>query len=80
MELTDFSWALKWLKKGAKVQLSRWPDGSYVSIRMPDKNSKMTIPYFYMHVGTITVPWIPSYMELMADDWSIVDDINDEDG
>lgn len=78
MEQTDFSWALKWLKTGAKVQLSRWPDGAYVVLQMPDKHSKMTQPYFYMHVGEITVPWVPTALELMADDWALIDDANED--
>lgn len=42
----------------------------YISLQIPDENSKMTRPYLYLKTaqGTI-VPWCPSQTDLLMDDW-----------
>lgn len=44
--------------------------GMYISLQIPDENSKMTRPYLYLKTaqGTI-VPWCPSQTDLLMDDW-----------
>jgi hypothetical protein len=45
----DFSNALEFLKQGKRVYRKGWNgQGMYISLQVPDENSKMTRPYVYM--------------------------------
>lgn len=67
----SFSDALEHLKFGNRVARAGWAKkGVWVEIQMPDENSKMTRSYIYMNlVGGDLVPWIPSQLDVMAEDW-----------
>jgi len=67
----NFSWALAELKKGARLARSGWNGkGQWVQIQVSDVNSRMTLPYFYLHTAQgDLVPWLPSQTDLMAIDW-----------
>ena len=44
--------------------------GQFICLQVPDENSKMTLPYFY--ISTIDgkfVPWIASQTDMLAEDW-----------
>lgn len=74
----NFGQALQVLKEGiypdAKVRRSGWNGkGMYISLQVPDLNSKMRLPYVYL--STVTghfVPWNPNNIDMLADDWEIV--------
>jgi hypothetical protein len=76
----DFSWALKQLRRQIKVQRSGWNGkGMYVGLHNP--SGRMTIPYFFIcTVDGELVPWLPSQTDLLATDWSLyVEEDEDED-
>jgi hypothetical protein len=77
----NFSDALDYLKKGFRVENMVWNGkGMYLEIQVLDKNSKMGLPYIYIvmpkdhptYPGAM-VPWTPSQMDLMSNDWEVCD-------
>ena len=47
----------------------------YIQLQVPDKHSKMTLPYIYMKtVQGDLVPWIASQTDMLADDWIEVEE------
>ena len=85
--LTDamnFGLAIEAMKKGKRVARKGWNGkGIYLELQVPDKHSKMTLPYIYIATnGLITdnphapkgcVPWLASQTDMLADDWYIVE-------
>lgn len=70
-----FSSALVWLKDGNKAAREGWNGkGQFVQAQFPDENSKMQMPYLYLHnaQGQL-VPWLPSQGDLFGEDWIILD-------
>lgn len=74
METFGFDTAIKHLKNGHKVCRQGWNGkGMFINLQVPDKHSKMTLPYIYM--STVTgdlVPWLASQTDILATDWAIV--------
>lgn len=81
----NFGDALKWLKAGDRLYRDGWNGiGIFIQIQMPDQNSKMTAPYIYIDTTglntsnqdapKVTVPWLPSQTDILAEDWSIYSD------
>lgn len=66
-------WAVEQLQKGFRVSRAGWNGPSqYLELQVPDENSKMTLPYVYIHtVQGDLVPWICSQTDLLATDWVI---------
>jgi len=76
----NFGEALEQLKAGHKVQRVGWNGaGMHLAIQFCDEHSKMTHSYFIIITipeckeGTRLLPWQPSQVDLLADDWNIVD-------
>ena len=69
----DFSEALTALKEGKRIHGIEWPDGTYVARQVPDENSKMTIPYLYIHYADANMPWSPIYTDMFTDAWAVLD-------
>lgn len=70
----NFSDALTELKNGRKVTRAGWNgQGMFIKLQKPDENSKMLRPYLYMSpVDSELVPWVASQSDILADDWQIV--------
>ena len=68
----DFSDALVCLKAGKIIRREGWNGkGMWLSVQTPDENSKMTLPYIYMHTAQgALVPWLASQTDILASDWS----------
>lgn len=72
-----FEEVLPLLRKGARAHRQGWNGkGLSVELQLPDANSKMTLPYFFLTyppkaVGAppVRVPWVPSITDIFADDW-----------
>jgi hypothetical protein len=63
----DFSAALLVLKADGIVFRQGWDRHAWVMLhRSPAPNS---VAYLYMSTGQIVVPWTPSQIDLMAEDW-----------
>lgn len=69
----SFSWALGCLKGGISVTRGAWSGtGQSLLLQKPNSSSKMTIPYFCIRLFSGGfVPWVPSHLDLMAEDWEI---------
>ena len=73
----NFSSALEYLKTGRKAARSSWGiKGGFIALQLPDEKSKMTDPYIYMDTNESKpntpksrFPWLPSQLDLLADDW-----------
>ena len=55
----DFGEALRALKSGKRVSREGWNGrGMWLELQLPDRHSKMTLPYIYMStVDANLVPW-----------------------
>ena len=69
--LYPFEEALKTMKEGAKIRFISWESDVYISLQAHDVNSKMTDPYIYVTSRYGQVPWIPTQIEIMSDQWEI---------
>lgn len=65
--------AIEELKQGKRVSRAGWNGkGMYLSLQIPDKNSKMTLPYVYMYTADRhLVPWLCSQTDLLSSDWVV---------
>ena len=81
----SFGEAIKYLKRGYRVARKGWNGkGIYLEMQVPDKHSKMTLPYIYIVTsGLVTdnpdapkgvVPWAPSQTDMLANDWIFAGD------
>lgn len=63
--------AVETLKNGGRVARVGWNGpAQYLVLQSPDEQSKMTLPYVYIHtVQGDLVPWLCSQTDLLADDW-----------
>ena len=68
-----FEDALKAMRCGKKVRLSGWGVDVFISRQEPDENSKMTAPYLYVTSRFGKVPWIPTMIELLEEEWTIIE-------
>lgn len=68
-EIFSFGVALGVMKDGGKVRLGKWSEDVFISIQSPDENSKMTAPYMYVTSRFGMVPWIPTMIEMLSDEW-----------
>lgn len=67
----DFGLALDSLKNGNKLSRTGWNGkGMWIHMQRPGENSKMTLPYIYMHTADKHfIPWLASQTDILADDW-----------
>lgn len=75
-----FGDALYYLKQGKSVARSGWNGrGMWLTLQVPDSNSKMTLPYIYLNYPTDSVntpgarvPWLASQTDALAEDWMVL--------
>ena len=67
-----FEDAVKAMRDGKCARLASWADDVFISIQEPDRNSKMTARYFYVTSRYGMVPWIPTMIEMLTEEWVIV--------
>lgn len=72
MSTINFEDAFKKLKKGEKIRLTKWKSDVYISLQVPDANSKMTAPYMYVTSRYGKAPWMPTQIEIMSDQWEVL--------
>ena len=82
----NFSEILFQIKDGKKCARAGWHGKDmYLRLQVPDKHSKMTLPYIYMVIpcqncaeagekasGNNLVPWLASQTDILAEDWIII--------
>ena len=73
--LMDIGQAVRRLLSGDRIARAGWNGrGQYLELQTPDEDSKMTLPYVYIHtVQGDLVPWLCSQTDLLANDWESVD-------
>lgn len=73
--LVNFGKALEALISGQRVTRKNWNgQGQYLELQVPDENSKMKRPYIYIvPVDGDAVPWVASQTDMLADDWSVIE-------
>jgi hypothetical protein len=66
-------WAVKQLHNGYRLRRAGWNGKNmYLELQVPDKHSKMTLPYVYMFTAQgDLVPWLCSQTDLLATDWEV---------
>jgi len=59
---------------GNKVRRAGWNGpNQWLGLQVPDKNSKMTLPYIYIYtVQGDLVPWLASQTDILATDWEAI--------
>lgn len=67
-----FGDALDMLKKGYRMARQGWNGKNmWLALQVPDKNSKMSLPYIYMFTADGNkVPWLASQTDMLAEDWT----------
>lgn len=58
----NFGDALKALKDGKRVRRDGWSHDAWLTLQMPDEHGNRI-------VSTNSVPWSPSQMDLLSEDW-----------
>ena len=70
----NFGQAIQELKKGKKLKRKGWNGkGIFIAIQFPDEHSKMTAPYLYVESRFGRVPWKETMIELLSNEWQIVE-------
>ena len=63
----------EYLRSGKKVARRGWNGkGMFITVQVPDENSKMRQPYIYIvpsESGVDTIPWVASQRDLLEMDW-----------
>ena len=72
----SFGQALGLIKEHPEIymRLPKWSPDVKIKIQRPDDNSKMTAPYLYVESRFGKVPWTPTQIELLAEDWECGED------
>ncbi len=76
----NFGKAIELMEAGSSVAREGWNGkGIFISIQVPDKDSKMTSPYIYIDTTALQtdnekapksmVPWLASQTDMLAKDW-----------
>lgn len=65
----NFGEALKVMKDFGKVRLPSWNENTYVCI---ERSDDYTHPYFVVASDKGVVPWIPTYPEMLSEEWEVV--------
>jgi len=62
------------LKAGGRVARAGWHGANmFLTLQVPDANSKMTQPYVYLTTPTgELIPWTCSQADLLATDWVVL--------
>ena len=67
-----FGNAIEYMRIGNSVKLPQWGEDVFISIQTPDENAKMTAPYMYVTSRFGMVPWIPTMIEMLSEEWILI--------
>jgi hypothetical protein len=75
LEVMTFGQAIEAMRAGCRAARKGWNGkGMYIELQIPDKDSKMSLPYFYIKSADgKLVPWIASQTDMLAEDWVITE-------
>ena len=69
MSALTFGEALEHMKRGGAARLPHWKEDVRIKMQSPDANSKMTAPYLYVDSRFGRVPWNPTQIEILSEEW-----------
>lgn len=71
--------AIKQMWLGNAVTRDGWNGpGQFLTLQVPDENSKMTLPYIYITtVQGDLVPWLASQTDILANDWRVTPQVSE---
>lgn len=72
-ENLPFGIALEAVKCGKGMRLPKWSEDVVIRCQFPDEHSKMTAPYLYVESRFGRVPWKETMIELLSNEWQIVE-------
>lgn len=58
-------------RKRTFMRLTQWSPDVKIFAQIPDDHSKMTAPYLYVQSRFGRVPWVPTQIELFANNWEV---------
>lgn len=67
-----FGCVLGALKNGMSARLPHWKPDVRIMLQVQDEHSKMTAPYLYVQSRFGCVPWIPTQIELLSEEWEVI--------
>lgn len=81
-DLYNFETILSMLKTGHKAARKSWDEGLFIKIMHPDNKGVMTVPYIYIDFTGVpkedemvrknVLPWTPSQVDILCEDWTLV--------
>lgn len=73
--MMDFGDTIRALRAGQRLRRAGWNGkGMWVELQVPDKGSKMTLPYIFMRTAQgDLVPWLASQTDMLAEDWELAE-------
>lgn len=75
--MTDFGTALAQLKAGRAIARQGWPRKDIAVVIIPGLTIETTghkcTPYFALGTDDVSVPWTPSFIDVVADDWTVIE-------
>ena len=74
-EMQGLGWAIEQMLCERRVCREGWNGkGMWLELQYPDEHSKMGHPYIYMSdVNGKLFPWNPNQLDMLADDWMVVE-------
>ena len=71
--MNGIGWAIAYLNDvpGTKVQRGLWAPDWYLQLQSAGPEH-MTVPYIYITMGNTTMPWTPTQIDLLANDYQFV--------
>lgn len=66
-----FEEVLSFARKGNGIRMKKWSEDVFIKIQFPDENSKMTAPYLYVTSKFGLVPWNPTQIEILSEEWEL---------
>lgn len=68
----NFGQAVEAAKAGKSFKLPHWGADVTIQLQRPDEHSKMTHPYLYVQSRHGLVPWEPTMVEMLSENWIIL--------
>lgn len=69
----SFGLAIEAAKKGYGFRLPQWSPEVNIRLQVPDEHSKMTAPYLYVESRFGRVPWNPTQIDILAENYEVVE-------
>ena len=51
------------------IRIKDWNEDVIIKLQKPDENSKMSASFLYVESRFGNVPWLPTQIEILSDNW-----------